>query len=324
MKSPGTNAAYGTNSRKNLKEKTGNNVMEDLKRLIDAALISLLPLTVLSCVMGILSDSLTILTVSIDSGLSLIVNFFAFYSIRLVLKQNIFMFPYGAGKLENFSSFLYGTLMIPTSMFILYFAISRFMTPPKTINFGMTQLASIPQFLRSLVLFVWTVRLLKNKATESPILDSYYINFKVTLLSDLSIIVAFAAAFVLNHLNYHKVAYAIDPVFSCLIGVYMLYNGIQLLSHNFKSLINLPLPESDQFKIMKVLTEQFDSYENIGNIYTSRSGKTRFIEIELYLKKQTSFSDITHLRELLTQSLKMHFHDVRFILIPLEYQDSEQ
>ena len=293
--------------------------MEDLKRLIDWAFFSLLPLTVLSLVSGVLADSLTIITISIDSGLSLIVNFFAFYSIRVILKKNVFMFPYGTGKLENFSSFLYGALMVPTSVFILYFAVSRFLTPPTHINFGLTQLSSVPQFLRSLLLFIWAVKLLKKHGTESPMVMSYYVNFKVTLFSDIGIILAFIAAFILNHLGYRYLAYTIDPLFSMLIGVYMFYHGVQLLVSNFKSLINLPLPEEDQLKIMQVLTKNFDRYENIGNIYTNRSGKTRFVEIELFLAPQSDISEVMDLKNSLEKELNNHFDDFRFILIPLKF-----
>lgn len=40
-------------------------------------------------------------------GLSLIVQIFAFKSIRTILKSNVMKFPYGTGKLENFSSIVF-------------------------------------------------------------------------------------------------------------------------------------------------------------------------------------------------------------------------
>ncbi len=291
--------------------------MNDLKRLIDWAFYSLIPLTLLSLAAGLLSDSLTILTVAIDSGLSLIVSYFAFYSIRVVLQQNVFSFPYGTGKLENFSSFLYGSLMIPTSLFILYFSISRFFSPPTDINFGMTQVSTIPQFLRSLILLVAASRLIRKEKTPSPMLESYHTNFHVALVSDLTILVAFFFAFLLVQWDMARIANYIDPVFSLIIGVYMLYHGCRLLVANFKSLINLPLPESDQLKIMSVLARNFDKYDNIGNLYTMSSGRTRFVELELVLPSNTDIREVAALRLAIEKDLQELFEDIRFTLIPL-------
>lgn len=45
--------------------------------------------------------------------------------------------------------------------------------------------------------------------------------------------------------------------------------------------MDLLLPEAEQLMIMRVLANEFESYENVGNIYSRRSGRQRFIDIEL-------------------------------------------
>jgi len=194
----------------------------------------------------------------------------------------------------------------------------RFIHPPEVIRFGMTQLSSIPQFIRSLILFILTLKLLKKSTLKSPMLDSYYINFKVTLFADCSIIAAFTIAFFLNRSGMKGFAYSIDPAFSFLIGIYMLLSGTKLIVSNFKSLVNLPLPEEDQMKIMQVLTKNYDRYDNIGNLYTNLSGKTRFIEMELYLPETASLDEITALQKKMEKDLQEHFSDICFKLIPLK------
>ena len=291
--------------------------MKDLKKLIDFSFYSLLPLAILSLVFSLLSDSLTVFTVTFDSILSLIVNFFAFYSIRSVLKQNVFTFPYGTGKLENFISFLYGSLLIPTSAFIVCFAIHRIIHPPHDIKFDLTQVPLVPQLARSIFLFVWTRKMLSRSKNTSPMLHSYHTTFKVCTLADIVMVVSMAIAFVLVKTEYKNIGYMIDPVLSCVIALYMLYCGINLLVTNFKSLISLPLPEEDQLKILKVLTNHFDAYETLGNVYSHKSGSTSFIEIELGFK-DTSTEEILKLKKNLKIELSEFFNDLRFnlILIP--------
>ena len=68
---------------------------------------------------------------------------------------------------------------------------------------------------------------------------------------------------------------------SLLLACFMLYTGIRQILNNFKILMDLLLPEVEQLMIMRVLANEFESYENVGNIYSRRSGRQRFIDIEL-------------------------------------------
>lgn len=279
----------------------------------------MIPLMILYVAIGVLSNSMTILSVAFDYGLSLIVQLFAYKSIRTIIKSNVFKFPYGTGKLENFSAIVYGALAIPVALFIIYSSITRFILPP-AIAIGIAQIPLIPNLLRSLYLFEKSRRL--NRVSDSPMVKSYYVNFKVTVIINTSILASLSAVFVLASLGQSQIALIIDPVVSAILGAYMLFCGASLTIGNFKVLIDFPLPESDQLKIMAVLTQEYNNYENIGNIYTRFSGKTRFIEVELYLKKELSLTEITALKQKIENQLRDQFFDLHFVLIPLYEPDT--
>jgi divalent metal cation (Fe/Co/Zn/Cd) transporter len=103
----------------------------------------------------------------------------------------------------------------------------------------------------------------------------------------------------------------------------MFYCAIGVLVKNFKSLIDLPLPEADQYKILKALVADFDTYEGIGNFYTQLSGSTRFVQMELYFKETTTVEEIESLRMRLEERLKEFFSKLVFHLIPLVQQKSD-
>ncbi len=306
----------------NQKPKNSEEPLSELKKLVDVTLYSMIPLMVLTVVTGILSNSMTILAVAFDYGLSFIVQLFAFKSIRTIVKSNVMRFPYGTGKLENFSAIVYGALAIPASLFIIYSSFMRLIIPP-AIFFGIAQIPLIPNLVRSILLFRKSRQL--THASESPMIHSYYVNFKVSTVIDMSLLISLSVVFVLVNLGYEQIAYVIDPTVSSLLGAYMLYSGATLTTGNFKVLIDFPLPEEDQLKIMAILAEEYSDYENIGNIYTRFGGKTRFIELELYLKKDLSLEEITKLGQRIESRLRQHFRDLRFVLIPLSEQaNSEQ
>jgi cation diffusion facilitator family transporter len=306
----------------NQKSSNSEEPLPELKKLVDIALYSLLPLTVLFVVTGILSNSMTILAVTFDCGLSLIVQLFAFRSIRTIVKSNVMKFPYGTGKLENFSAIVYGALAIPTSLFIIYSSIMRFITPP-AISFGIAQIPMIPSLARSIGVFRKSRQLMQ--ASESPMVHSYYINFKVSAIIDTSVLIGLSVVLLLVSFGQGPIGFLIDGTLSSLLGAYMLFNGVTLAIENFKVLIDFPLPEDDQLKIMAILAQEYSDYENIGNIYTRFSGKTRFIELELYLRKNLSLEEITTIGQRIESRLRNHFRDLRFVLIPLyEHTSSEQ
>lgn len=298
----------------NQKLKKSEESLPELKKLVDITFYTIIPLLILSMVTGILSNSITILAVAFDYGLSLIVQLFAFKSIRTIVKSNVMKFPYGTGKLENFSAIVYGALAIPASLFIIYSSITRFITPA-AISFGIAQIPLIPNLLRSVLLFRKAKQL--KQTSESPMLHSYYVNFKVSTIIDISVLISLSIVLLLVNLGNGHIAYVIDPAISSLLGAYMLFCGVTLTIGNFRVLIDFPLPEEDQLRIMAILAQEYSGYENIGNIYTRFSGKTRFIEVELYFKKDLSLEEITDLGQRIESRLRVHFQDLRFVLIPL-------
>jgi len=243
------NAMYFDNDR----------TLRQIKRLIDIALYSLLPVTMLFVIVSILTNSLTILNLAIGCGLGIIVRLFAFIAIRAIMNSNIIKFPFGTGKLENFSGFLYGVLVVPSSLYLIYLSVFRIFYPAQTIFFTITQIPMLVSLVRNFYLYILSRKL--KKQVYSPMVDSYFINFKV--------------------------------------------------------MMDLPLPEEEQIKIMSVLAREFENYEGVGNILTRRSGRQRFLDIELFLKEGTSLSDISLLQFRMQKHLEEHFREIKFNLIPL-------
>lgn len=300
------------------KNELDNDVMlRGLKRLVDSAFYSLIPLALITLTVAILSNSLAVFSMTIDYGLSFVVQLFAFQSIRAIMKSDVIKFPYGTGKLENFSGFLYGALAIPTSLYIIYVTACRFIGPSQSVSFSIAQLALIPSLARSLYLFLCSRKL--KAQTDSPMVESYYVNFKIATLLDCGILLALGTAMILNHMGHASVAGYLDPMVSLFLSLYMLYNGLILTRSNFRILMDLPLPEQDQLKIMNVLTREFDHYENVGNIYTRRSGRQRFLDIELYLNENMTIMDTARLQSRMQTHLEEHFDEISFNLIPLPH-----
>lgn len=294
----------------------------ELKKFIVWVLITMLPLIAISTIVSILSGSLAIFGMALDCGVSLIQHFFNLFAIIIILRQNCFSFPYGTGKLENFSGLLYAIIVIPISLLIMYSAFKRYLDPPATIDLGMAQIPVFLSIIRSGVLMVWVLRMCRRFSDHSPMTYSYFVSFKFAITQDLSIVAGLLIGLWVQSSGNIGAAIIFDLVIGVSVAIYMLYIAVGLLGKNFRSLIDLPLPEADQLKILNALTMDFDAYEGIGNIYSHLSGSCRYIQIEMHFDSATSAEEIELLRQRLEQRLRGSFNKLVFHLIPFVQKTS--
>ncbi len=102
-----------------------------LYRLLRWGLIVEIPIVVITATSAVLAGSAALVALAAQSGIALIINAFAVYAMRQVLKHNVYSHPYGAGKLENLSAFLCGVLYIPSGLYVLFESVERLIHAPE-------------------------------------------------------------------------------------------------------------------------------------------------------------------------------------------------
>ncbi|MEI6154396.1 MAG: cation transporter [Deltaproteobacteria bacterium] len=293
----------------------------ELQHYVNWIALSLLPVTGAYIYGAVMSGSVSAAALTLQCGISIFANIFTVISMRSIVNKNIFIFPYGTGKLENFIGFLTGTLMLPIAAMIYVSTVNSFMSGKHEVRFEFTQIGMIPGLLRSIYLLVWSKRLIAKSKSPSPIVQSFYVDYKVGVIVAIAGVLSMLLALWLTKMHYGHLGIMIDLALAAVLATYMLVNAVILIKTNFHSLIDLPLAESDQLKIMKVLTSHYDSFDNLGAIYTRTCGNTKIIEIELYFKRNTSIEEIDFLAERLSTDFDTLFADFNFRLIPKAGED---
>jgi len=293
-----------------------NDLLDELEKLSRIALVALLPLTAAFVLTGYLANSLTIGSMALENAASIIVQLFAYQSIRAMRSADPIRFPHGTGKLENFSGFLYGALTIPTACYILFHAVQNLIHPADHVAFGLAQLPLVPSLLVNIYIFRFALRL--SRSHDSPLVQSYLIDYRVAVWFDAIVILAMAAGLGLNLVGARSYAAYIDPAFSLGIALYMLRAAVGQLLSNFRVLIDLPMPEPEQLQIMRVLAEEFESYEQIGSIRTRRSGTQRLVEVELYFNGSVDVKAVSALNTRMQEKLHGKLRDVKLNIVVRE------
>lgn len=289
----------------------------ELQNYVRCIVLSLLPVIGAYVYGAVASHSLSVLALATQCGVSFIADIFILIAIRSIVNSNIFSFPYGTGKLENFIGFLTGTLMLPTALMIYVSTAKSLLSGNYEVHFEFTQIGMIPGLLRDASLLFWSKRLIRKSKSPSPMVQSFAVSYQVSVIVTTVGVLSMLLALWLTRMQHGHLAVMIDLALAAVLATYMLANAVILVRTNFHCLMDLPLAESDQLKILKVLVDHYDFFDNLGVIYTRMCGNKKIIEIELYFKQDTPIKETDLLAERFRAQFNTLFADFDFTLIPV-------
>lgn len=293
-----------------------NEEFKSLRMISGISLITSLIITPLSIAFSVITGSVTLLIYFIWAATAIAVKLFALISLQIMQKENLFMFPYGTGKLENFSSFFFGCSIVPVGIYFLIDALVSLFAPLPAVTYLLCLAPVALSFLLTLALLWYADRLLRRHDNPSPLLKAYNVNFRVSLASDGFLMLGFLAGYILSANGAQFLSLRIDPFLSILLSLYMIRVGLPLIIHNFRSLVDLPLPEKEMLKILRVIAGFNHHYSELGLIFSRRSGKHRIVEIELYFPSTAKLQDIYAVEKEMASALQNLIPGLNFRLLP--------
>ena len=298
--------------------------MEDrrLYRIMRWGYYSLIPFTVLFAVVAVLTNSSTMVIISALNVISLTVQAFSLYAMRRVIAPNPFGLPFGAGKLEDFSAFLCGVLFVPSGLYMAYVSILELISP-EAVGYALGMIPVFFSALRLGSLYAAVRRLSRETAHPSLLLRAYFLDYRIGVLTDVSVFVTFGLGWLLMHNGQPALGNRIDPAVTLVLALYALWSGISLVRHSFRPLMDLPLPETDLLKIMKVLAAHYTEYDDIEGLYTRASGRKRFVDVEIVFPGGSTLSQIDALSSQMERELAAAMPGLVFEVRPLIEQGEE-
>jgi len=108
-----------------------------------------------------------------------------------------------------------------------------------------------------------------------------------------------------------------------VIALYMLWVGVELVRHNFRALMDLPLSEAEQLKITRVIGHHYADYDLVGTLYTRSSGTRRFVEVELGFDGEKSVEHVHVLSRHMEKALAEELPGLHFRIVPVWEPDDE-
>lgn len=239
------------------------------------ALISVLAaifLTGFKIVIGLLTNSLGILSEALHSGLDLIAAVITLLAVRISDKPADEDHHYGHGKVENFSALLETLLLLLTCVWIIYEAIHRLATGKTEIevtawSFVVVVTSIVIDFTRSRALY----RIARKYHSQA--LEADALHFSTDIWS--SSVVLFGL--IVAGLGF----FAADSLAALVVAMIVVYISYQLGRKAVNALLDRS-PDNTYNKITKVL-KSMKEITNFHDLKVRESGAETFVELNIHV-----------------------------------------
>jgi cation diffusion facilitator family transporter len=242
-------------------------------------------LTVFKLAVGIMTNSLGILSEAAHSGLDLLAALVTFLAVRVSDKPADDQHHYGHGKIENLSALFETLLLLATCGWIIWEAVERLFYKPSVVD------ASIWAFLVMLISIVVDIsrsRMLYRAAEKfkSQALEADALHFSTDIWSSMVVIVGLVGVLIGGKFPALKFLHNADAVAALGVAIIVVWISLQLGKRTVQALLDgAPLGLMDK---IKVCVETVPGVTDCHNIRVRTSGPRYFVDVHVLLDgKQT-------------------------------------
>ena len=254
---------------------------QEKNRVAVSSLIVALALTSLKTIVGIMTNSLGILSEALHSGLDLVAAATTVYAVRTSSKPPDEDHQYGHGKYESFSALVETFLLLVTCAWISYEAIHRLFfreaqVEASLLGFAVMIISIILDFSRSRALH----RVAKKYRSQA--LEADALHFSTDILSSLTVI---AGLFFVSY--GYRVA---DPLAALGVVVVVVSLSLRLGKRTvFVLLDRAPegLAETIRGQVLRI-----PGVHSCGRVRVRPSGAQTFVDLQVFVDRSTSFERV--------------------------------
>lgn len=232
------------------------------------------------------------------------------YAMIMVLSGKLtkdlrYEYNYGIGKIEAISSILCDGIVLFGMLLTFCFSLYSIYSPSKPSDLLITVAAlKLYDIMWDLAFFLKQRKILKDH--PSAISETNYAAAFGALLFDGVTFIALLAMWLLR--NYPIGSY-ISPVVSMFVAVYLAIGCMKRIRSALDELTDKTLPEEQQMKILKMLTQHYNSYAQFHSIASRKGGDVTTIDIQLSFENDTRVEEVVNLQEQMQEEFDAQIGD---------------
>ena len=289
--------------------------MSQKTKAASTSIISNTFLIISKLLVGLFTNSVSIISEAVHSLMDLLAAIIAFFSVKMSAEPADKDHPYGHGKFEDFSGLTEGALILLAAGFIIYESVEKLLSGK--IDY-IDSIAGIIVMALSVVVNIIVSRNLFKvaKETDSMALLADAEHLRTDVLTSGGVLLGL----ILIKFTGLKI---LDPVVAILVAILILKAGLELCITATKTLLDSSLPEKEVETIKFVLSE-YPHYKIISykDLKTRKAGAERLIEFTLIMPKGLHLEDSHKFCDAIEADLKRNIPNA-YITIHTEPCDSE-
>ena len=266
-------------------------------------------LIILKLTVGLLSNSVSILSEAIHSSLDLIAAIIAFFAVKVSGNPADERHPFGHGKVENVSGVIEAVLIFAASAWIIAEAVKKFIHPEEP---GVLGLGILVMAISAVVNTYVSRRLYKvARQTDSVALEADALHLKTDVITSAGVAVGLALMWLTGW-------HILDPIIAVLVAMLIIYESWMLLRKAFSPLLDTALSVKELNKLEGILGELDVKYHGLR---TRAAGHQRFVEFHLDVPANETIDTIHRRCDLIENRLESEFRDISVVIHPEPMSD---
>ncbi|MFZ5943323.1 MAG: cation diffusion facilitator family transporter [Bacillota bacterium] len=273
--------------------------MDKKSRAAFLSIISNTVLVVMKLFVGILTQSVSIISEAIHSGLDLAASFIAFFAVRVSGKPADKNHQFGHGKFENVSGTIEALLIFIAAIWIIYEGVHKLFKPVmiEELNLGLLVMA----FSGGLNWVISNYLSKVAKEEDSIALEADALHLRTDVYTSLGV---FMGLVIIKFTGW----VVLDPIFAILVALLIIKESWVLTKKAFLPLLDTPLDEKEQQKVIEIIRTFSDNYIEFHKLRTRKAGSEYHIDLHLVVPKDWAIEKVHCLCNKIEEELETTFN----------------
>ncbi|MDO8614392.1 MAG: cation diffusion facilitator family transporter [Dehalococcoidia bacterium] len=253
--------------------------------LVRIAAISLVVtggLLALKLTLGLISNSIAVISDAVDSGTDLTAGAAALLSVRISANPADEEHPYGHGKVESISAAVAATIIAIGGGFVVFQALRRLLGETPDINVGVGLAAMLVAAGANIVMSFFMTREARRSGSLALRAESKHLETNVVqacaIIAGLLLVAATGEA-------------VLDPIVALGLAAYMGWTAIGLVRTATSEMMDMALPAEELQAIHDVLVAHEHELRGFHRLRTRRSGATRHVDMHVLVDAGKPFAE---------------------------------
>jgi len=279
--------------------------MNTQRQKTNVALLSVLSNTFLvvgKIVVGLMINSIAIISEAIHSGMDLIAAIIAYIAVQISGKPADQKHPFGHGKAENLSGAIEALLIFVAAGWIIYESILKLIQPRhiEAPAWGVVVMlvSAVLNWIVSRLLFM------VGKKTDSIALEADAWHLRTDVWTSVGVMaglgIIWAGDYFLPDINLNWV----DPVAALMVATMILKAAYDLTIKSVRDLLDTGLEQAEEEQIRILIVSHDLQIRGFHNLRTRKSGGRRFIEFHVLVNPAMSVNSSHQLTDELVAKIR--------------------